>query len=281
MSVDGLEHGYRLGVCQFQPTMLDIGANLTKIDQMARRAALAGAELVVFPECCVSGYPVTSELSRAVLAIAEPVMGANRGPSVRFLEKLSSDLGVHLVVGLPERIGEVYANSAVTIAPGTGVVDTFQKMHLWAPDREFFQPGDHFAVHQGPVGQFGVVICFDIEFPECARALALQGATTVVVPTANMVPWQEYQRVYCRARAMENQIFVAIANYLGTVESVEFCGGSLIADPYGRIIAEAGTAEAVLVADIDLDIARRATEELDYLGQRRPELYGTLSKTAD
>ena len=78
---------------------------------------------------------------------------------------------------------------------------------------------------------------------------------------------------------MENQIFVAVANYLGKVEDVEFFGGSVIADPYGRIIAEAGTAEAVLVADVDLDLARRVTEELDYLNQRRPETYGALTES--
>lgn len=278
MSVRELGHSCRLGVCQFEPAMLDVQANLAKIEQMARRAVAAGADLVVFPECCLSGYPVTRELSRAVFQIAETALGEDRGPSVRVLERLSTELNVHLVVGLPERDGDVVANSAVSVAPGIGVVGTSHKVHLWPPDREFFRPGDHFSVHPGPAGRYGVVICYDIEFPESARTLALQRANTVVVPTANMVPWQEYQRVYCRARAMENQVFVAIANYLGTVESVEFFGGSVIADPYGRIIAEAGTAEAVLVADIDLDLVRRATEELDYLAQRRPEVYGALSQ---
>lgn len=278
MSADGSDRFYRLGVCQFEPVMLDKQANLAKIGDMTRRAAMAGADLVVFPECCVSGYPVTPDLSREVLALAEPVVGPDPGPSVRALERLSSELGVHLVVGLPERIGDVVSNSAVNIAPDRGVIGTFQKIHLWPPDREFFRPGERFNVYDGPGGRYGVVICYDIEFPESIRSLALQGARTAVVPNACMVPWQEYPRVYCRARAMENQIFVGVANYLGKVADVEFFGGSVIADPYGRIIAEAGTAEAVLVADVDLDLVRQVTVELDYLNQRRPELYGALAK---
>jgi len=279
VSVVGSDRFYRLGVCQFEPVMLDKQANLAKIEDMARRAALAGADMIVFPECCVSGYPVTPDLSREVLALAETVVGPDRGPTARFLEKLSSELGLYLVVGLPERRGDVVSNSAVSVSPQTGVIGTFQKMHLWPPDREFFRPGDTFNVYEGPGGTYGVVICYDIEFPESIRSLALQGARTAVVPNACMVPWQEYPRVYCRARAMENQIFVAVANYLGKVEDVEFFGGSVIADPYGRIIAEAGTAEAVLVADVDLDLARRVTEELDYLNQRRPETYGALTES--
>jgi 5-aminopentanamidase len=269
---------YRLAVCQFEPEMLDKAANLEKIADMARSASFAGAELIVFPECCVTGYPVTPELSRAVLGLAEPVMGPEPGPSVRALEQISREVGASLVVGLPERLDVSVANSAVFVAPDAGVAGCFRKVHLWEADREFFERGNEFPTFEGPAGCFGVLICYDLEFPESARSLALQGAQVVVAPTADMSPWQDYQRVFCRARAMENQIFFASANYIGTVESVEFFGGSIIADPYGRVLAEAGTAEAILVADIDLSLIPKVTAELQYLGQRRPEMYGTLSR---
>jgi 5-aminopentanamidase len=277
VSSDQPQGSYRLGVCQFEPVMLDKAANLAKIEDMARRAALAGAQLIVFPECCLSGYPVTPELSREVLALAEEVSGPQKGPSVARLERLSQELGVHLVVGFPERWGGVAANSAMVLAPQIGVAGCFRKVHLWEADREFFEPGREFAVYDAPAGRYGAVICFDFEFPESARLLTLQGANLVVAPTADMVPWQSYQNVFCRARAMENQIFFAVANYLGTVETVEFFGGSIIADPYGRVLAEAGTAEAILVADIDLSLIPKVTSELQYLAQRRPELYDALA----
>jgi 5-aminopentanamidase len=273
VKIEDPDSGYRLSVCQFEPTMLDKAANLVKIEEMARRAAMTGAQLIVFPECCLSGYPVTPELSREVLALAEEAAGPLRGPSVLALERLSTELGVQLVVGLPERHSEGVSNSAVVVAPDVGVIGCFRKVHLWVCDRDFFEPGDSFPVFDAPVDRFGVLICFDFEFPESARALALQGARVVVAPTADGVPWQRYQRVFSQARAMENQIFFAVANYIGTVESVEFFGGSVIVDPYGRVLAEAGTAEAILVADVDINLVRRAVADLEYLSLRRPELY--------
>lgn len=279
MTTEEPEGSYCLSVCQFEPTMLDKPANLAKIEDMARRAAMAGAQLIVFPECCLSGYPVTPEFSREVLALAEEATGPLRGPSVLALERLSTELGVHLVVGLPERLDHGVANSAVVVAPDVGVAGCFRKAHLWEADRGFFEPGHEFPVFDAPVDRFGVVICFDFEFPESARMLALQGARAVVAPTADMVPWQHYQRVFAQARAMENQIFFAVANYMGTVESVEFFGGSIIVDPYGRVLAEAGSAEAILVADVDIALLHRATADLQYLHQRRPELYSALART--
>lgn len=268
----------RVAVCQFEPKMMDKTANLAKIEDMARRAALAGAELIVFPECCLSGYPVTPELSRQVMALAEEVHGPRRGPSVLRLERLAAEVGADLVVGLPERDGDTVANTAVVVSASDGVVGAHRKAHLWVADREFFTAGEGFATFSGPFGLYGVLICYDVEFPEAARLLALQGARLIVVSTANMAPWQEYQRVFSRARAMENQLFMAAANYIGTVESVEFFGGSIIVDPFGRVLAAAGSAEAILVADLDADLIAEASAATDYLNQRRPALYGPLSE---
>ena len=86
-------------------------------------------------------------------------------------------------------------------------------------------------------------------------------------------PWVDYQRTYALARAMENSVYVVLANYQGRVRTFDFFGGSVIVDPYGRVLAEAGTEETVLVADVDLEVVARARVELCYLAGRRPDLY--------
>jgi predicted amidohydrolase len=147
---------------------------------------------------------------------------------------------------------------------------------MWKEEGEVFTRGQYFTVQEGPIGRLGSLICYDLEFPEPARVLALKGACVLAVSTANFRPWVELQRVYARSRAMENSMFVAVSNCIGKVESTEFFGGSIIVNPYGHILSEAGEAEAVLVADIDLSRIGKATEDCDYIKKRRPELYDEL-----
>ena len=264
---------YRVAACQFEPVFLNKETNLEKMETMARRAALDGAELVVFPECCVTGYG-TGDHVRDMAQLGEVAMGPGRGEAVRRIEALARELGIDLIFGLPERVDEITYNSAVYVRPEVGVVGSVHKLHLWDAEAEVFAPGQDFAVWAGPLGRVGSLVCYDLEFPEAARSLALMGADLLAVSTANMRPWEEFQRVYVRARAMENSLFVALCNCVGRSETTEFFGGSVIVDPYGRILAEAGDAEAVLVADIDLELINRATRDLDYIQKRREDIYG-------
>jgi predicted amidohydrolase len=266
---------YRLAVCQFEPVFLNKEVNLEKMEDMAQRASLSGAELLIFPECCVTGYAV-GELAHEITGLAETVLGPQSGPSVSRMESLANKLGVHIIFGLPELGAGVIHNSVVYIVPGLGVVGSCHKIHMWKDEQEIFTRGKEFTVWEGPVGRLGSLICYDLEFPEAVRILALRGANVVAVPTANMRPWVELQRVYARARAMENSVFVAVSNCLGKVGSTEFFGGSIIVNPYGHILAEAGEAEAILVADVDLRLINKATEDCNYLEKRRPELYDQL-----
>jgi len=271
---------YRIAVCQFEPVFLNKEANLEKMESMTRTAALDGARLVIFPECCVTGYG-TGDHVRDMARLADVAIGPGRGRAVRRMEALARELDVYLVFGLPERVDEITYNSAVCVRPDAGVVGSARKLHLWDADAEVFASGQGFAVWDGPLGRVGSLVCYDLEFPEAARSLALMGAHLLAVSTANMRPWEEFQRVYVRARAMENSLFVALCNCVGRSEATEFFGGSVIVDPYGHILAEAGDAEAVLVADIDLELIDKATRDLDYIHKRREDLYGwTCSPSA-
>jgi predicted amidohydrolase len=267
--------GYRLSVCQFEPAFLDKQANLAKMEDMAQQAALAGAQLVIFPECCVTSYQV-GQLVHEMAKYAEVIHGPDRGPSVRRMEALANELNVQFIFGIPELANRETYNSAVHVVPKQGVISSYHKVHLWETEEEVFTFGHRFSVQEGPLGLLGSLVCYDLEFPEASRTLAIMGAQLIAVSTANMRPWEESNRIYARARAMENCIFVAVANCIGKSGSTEFFGGSIIVDPYGHVLAEVGSSEAILVADMDLEIIADATKKTGHLQRRRAELYGAL-----
>jgi predicted amidohydrolase len=274
----GKREEYRIAVCQFEPVFLDKHANLEKMEALAQQAVAEGAQLTIFPECCVTGYAV-GEQAHEMVKQAEVVKGSNKGPSIQRLEKLSKELNLQLIFGIPELISGAIYNSAVHITPGHGVVSAYHKMHMWDTEGKVFKTGKEFGIGPGPAGSLGFLVCYDLEFPEVARILSLKGAQLLVVSTANMRPWEESQRVYARARAMENCVYVAVANCIGKSGSTEFFGGSIIVDPYGNVLKEAGSTEAVLVADIDLERINKAVSENDYFNKRRPELYKEIGSS--
>ena len=137
---------------------------------------------------------------------------------------------------------------------------------------------DDFPVVELNGWRLGMLICYDLEFPENTRRLALAGAELILVPTANMVPFDFVADVTVRARAFENQCYVAYANYCGNEEDIHYCGQSSLAAPNGERIALAGLDEALIVGTLDHQAILNARMANDYLQDRRPELYGTLHK---
>ena len=264
---------YRAAVCQFEPLLLDKEANLVRMEDLVRRAAAEGARLAVFAECCLTGYGVGRDGYR-MIELAEPVDGPERGPSVRRMEQVAADTGVQVVFGMPERAagGRVH-NSAVIVDPSGATTVAHRKAHLWGAEGKIFTPGDSFLPRMAPEGLLGPLVCYDLDYPESSRTLVMRGAEVLTVCNAFPRPWVDYQRTYALARAMENSVYVVLANYQGRVRTFDFFGGSVIVDPYGRVLAEAGTEEAVLVAEVDLDVVARARKELGYLAGRRPDLY--------
>jgi len=272
----GAEGRYRVATCQFQPVFLDVPANLAKMEQMVRQAVRAGARLVVFPECCVTGYG-GGQVAYEMAALAEVAVGDDRGPAVRWMEALCDELSAGIVFGLVETSRGFVYNSVVTVLPGAGVAGVYHKTHVRQSEGKIFASGDGFSLMPGPVGTFGPLVSHDLEFPEASRILALRGAQLIAVSAADSRLREDTQRACARARAMENSLFVTVANCTGSGRDAEFFGGSSIIDPSGRVLAEAGVGEAVLVADIDLSVISTVVAGTDYLAGRRPELYGGLS----
>jgi 5-aminopentanamidase len=267
----------RVAVAQIEPRL---GENKRNLDECLRRldeAAAAGAELVVLPECAIPGYMFDS------LDEAMPFAEELPGPSTEALEAACGQLGLHAVVGLLERDGDLLRNAAVLVGP-EGLVGSYRKTHLpfLGVDR-FVTAGDELPVYDTPLGRIGLEICYDLRFPEATRTLALAEADIVAHPTNFPVAARIQTELITVARAAENRIFLLSANRVGKERWAEFCGWSQIVDPYGRRLAEAGeTEEALLVADIDMELARDkdyvipGEYELYLFGHRRPELYGAL-----
>ncbi|MED7948923.1 carbon-nitrogen hydrolase family protein [Kitasatospora sp. NPDC058201] len=242
------------------------------LERLARAAAAAadgGAELLVTPEMSATGYQLG--LARTV-ELAEPADGA-LADGVR---EIAVRNRLAIVYGWPELAdGGVY-NSVQLVGSDGAVAARYRKTHLYGEfDRSVFAPGDRLVV-QAKLGSLtvGLLICYDVEFPETVRAHALAGTELLVVPTALVRPWEFVPRTLVAARAFESQLFVAYVNWYGAGPH-GYCGLGRVVGPDGVLRAEGpGDAEALFVAEVDraaIDASRRATP---YLLNRRPELYG-------
>lgn len=257
-----------LSLLQFEPRPAGLAANLDRIEHAARAAHAAGSRLLVAPELATTGYASLE----AMHTLAEPV----DGPTLQRLAALTEALDLALVVGMPERAagGQVY-NAAALLRPGLPPA-LYRKCHLFGRgERAAFTPGEAMPTLHPVCGlQATMLVCYDSEFPEMARASALAGADLLLVPTAlPRVPSSAVvSEVLLRVRALENHLFVIYAGLCGSEADIHYQGGSSITGPDGEILAAAGAAEALLTVTIRPD-ARHARELDPYLRDRRADLF--------
>jgi omega-amidase len=245
--------------------------NLARVRDWIAEAARRRSDLVVFPELWDTGYA----LDRA----AE--LGTPVGEG-RFLEisTLARQHQIHVVGSMLEiadsslPAGHAY-NTAAWFGPDGKVQGIYRKIHLFRLMREdrFLQPGDRPLVVSLPWGQTGVVICYDLRFPELFRKYALAGAVLTIIPAQWPHPRLEHWRTLLRARAIENQMFVAGCNRVGQDENTCFFGHSAIYDAWGEPVIEGGEQEVLLTATIDLAAVPLVRERLPVFEDRRPEVY--------
>jgi len=252
---------------------------------LLRQAATHGARLAILPELCTISYDFKHR--EDVEPHAEPLAG----PTVSAWCEVARDTGLHIVAGFPEHAQGRLFNTAVLVGP-SGVLGAYRKAHLYHFERGIFAPGDAgFQTWDTPLGRLGVLICYDLRFAEAVRVLLLRGAEVLCVPTTwtdrgKPEPWDA--RGWCGANylaaghAYGNRLWVACADRAGQDGAVRTLGCSAIFAPSGAAVAgpAAPTGEDILVAEIDLERqdARRATAEMDLVGDRRPELYADLAR---
>ncbi|MGW4063759.1 carbon-nitrogen hydrolase family protein [Amycolatopsis sp. NPDC004747] len=225
------------------------------------------ADLVVTAEMSTTGYHIGARTHE----LAEPA----DGPTAARMSARARQLGTALAYGYPETDGEHVYNS-VQLVDATGRrLANYRKTHLFGDlDKAWFTPGDE-PVVQADLGglRIGLLICYDVEFPELVRAHALAGTELLVVPTALMSPYELVADTLVPARAYESQLFVAYANRCDTERELTYCGRSCVVAPTGEVLARAGAGPEVIAADVTREALAASRLENTHLADRRPELY--------
>jgi predicted amidohydrolase len=260
----------RIAVFQGAAKLLEPAANLARLDRLATACALEQAELLIAPELFLTGYNLGAD--------APSVAEAIDGPSSRAAAAIARHHRIALIYGYPEAGGDGIFNSAILIGPDGAILANYRKAHLFGDlERRCFVPGADLVTARLGALTIGLAICYDIEFPEFIRALVLKGADLIAVPTCLTPPYWEIPTTIVRARAYENQVFVAYANHVGSERDLDYIGLSGIAGPDGRDIARAGERnETLLFAEVDPAHYAESRSHNTYLRDRRPELYRAL-----
>jgi predicted amidohydrolase len=253
----------RAALAQLAPQPRDLPANLARVSELLETGR--GTDLLVLPELFLSGYE---------LADTDAVSIDIDGPEVRALCAAARNSDTAVVVGAAERVGHGVANSALCISRSGELAGVYRKTHLFGAENDCYVSGGELMTVELDGRTLGVMICFDIEFPEVARTLALRGADVLVSISANPVAFRRDHEVFVPARALESGLPHVYVNRVGEQDGISFGGESMAVDPDGRLLVQAGPdEERVLVADIGA--AGRRDERTRYTELLRPSLYDT------
>jgi predicted amidohydrolase len=271
-----MSHRITVAGVQFNPQIGLVRENRVRILSLMDEVAGQGAKLVVFPECALSGY-VFDDIDEARQA-SEPVPG----PATEAISATCKELDAYAIVGLLEEAGEDVYNSAVLCGP-EGLIGVYRKTHLpfLGVDKLTALGPDPYRVYETGIGRIGMIICYDMRFPEPARCLALDGADIIAILTNWPTGADTSPDFVAQARAVENRVFIVAVNRAGTERGTAFIGKSQIVAPSGQRLAMAQTTgETIIMASFDPTSARQkrlviepGVFEIDTIGDRRPELY--------
>ncbi|UUU43021.1 carbon-nitrogen hydrolase family protein [Streptomyces sp. NBC_00162] len=261
----------RTALLQSSGRLGDTAENLKALDEAVARAAQGGAGLLVTSEMFLTGYALEIQ---DIAALAEPA----DGPSATAIGEIARRHGVAVLYGYPERAGEAVFNAAQLIGPDGVPLANYRKTHLFGCfEQDAFTPGDT-PVVQADLGglRVGIMICYDVEFPENVRAHALAGTDLLLVPTAQMHPFQFVAEQLVPVRAFENQMYIAYVNRTGPEGEFEFVGLSCLASPDGVTRTRAGRGEELVFGEADPELLSASRANNPYLRDRRPGLYASL-----
>ncbi|GAB4441050.1 MAG: carbon-nitrogen family hydrolase [Anaerolineae bacterium] len=268
-----------VALVQMKPTLGEPSENLDRMsDLVAHIATEQRVDLIVFPELTTSGY----ELGVRFTEVAQRIVG----PTVNLMAQRASEFGLYIAFGMvtKEKVESVLFNAAVLVGPEGELVEEYHKIHLRGEERMAFKEGFKLPVTQTEFGAFGMMVGWDLAFPEVARSLCLDGAELLCV----LANWESTEmdewNTFVRARAYENTCFVAACNRVGEDVTVSFGGQSMIIGPRGEVYAsladhkdeKGAPLDGYCVATFDLDDVRRFREELQTIQARQPSVYKSI-----
>ncbi len=271
-----------VAIVQMKPQLGEMEENLVKMsDMISKIASQQRVDLIVFPELVTSGY----ELGVRFTELAQRVPG----PTVNLMAQRANENGVYIAFGMvtKEKVESVLYNTAVLVGPEGELLDSYNKIHLRGEERMAFREGYKLPVIETELGTIGMMVGYDLAYPEVARSLALDGSEIILC----MANWEashiDEWKTYARARAYENSVYMVAANRVGEDVTLTFGGESMVIGPRGQIYAsmvdetdpETGEPlEGFTVARIDLDTVRKFREEFQFMQTRQPTSYRTLVK---
>ena len=249
---------------QFTVTQGDVDTNLAYVREALSRVAAQGVNLAVLPEMwsCGFAYKNLNELAMRTEGIVAELL------------EMSLRYKLVIVGSLPEPNGDKVFNTVYVADNGT-LAGVYRKIHLFSllgEDRAF-SSGDSWLLADTSIGKVGVIICYDLRFPELSRRLAIEGAQIICVPAQWPKPRQEHWRTLLRARAIENQIFVVACNACGIIGKLDFFGMSLIINPKGELLAEASEEEGEIIAALDMQGMNDWRAQIPCFNDRKAECY--------
>ena len=255
--------------------------NLKVMEKRIRQAKKIKAKLIAFPELSLTGYTVRDR----AYELAEDVPN---GPSIREVERIAKSEDIHIVFGMIERSAKTSAvlhNSAILVGP-KGYIGKYQKMYLPThsvfEEKRYFRPGYQTPLFETDVGKIGMIICYDVYFPEITRLLSLKGANLIICISASPSVRRGFFETLTAARAIENGVFLAYVNLAGIEDGLQFWGGSRIIAPSGSIISQAKYDVGDFIhATIDYSDMNRVQTWVPALRDLRPEIFTSLREEAE
>jgi predicted amidohydrolase len=275
-----MEKEFKVALAQIECKRGDKSSNIEKIEEKVTEAKKRGAKLVIFPEMSLTGYVVRDE----IYELAENIPG----PSTKTIERIAQRTKTHVVFGMPELSGKTRAtvfNSSVLVGP-KGFIGKYRKMYLPThsvfEEKRYFRPGYQSAVLDTELGKIGLIICYDVFFPEVSRLTRLEGAQLIVCISASPAVRRTFFETLTTARAIENTAFVAYVNLVGFEDGLQFWGGSRLIGPGGNILAKARyDDEDMVLGTVDYDEVRPVETFVPTLRDLRPELFDKLRETSE
>ncbi len=259
----------RLALQQMMPANGNVNIGTEAINQAAIEAAQNGADILITPEMALTGYNIGAD---KVTKLAGSLEQVSNGP----VADIARENQIAMLVGFPELGGNGKIYNTIALIDRSGKLAThYRKTHLYGDvDRRQFSPGEQMPqLFEFEGWKLGLGICYDVEFPEFVRHQALAGADAILVPTANMLPYESVATRLVPARAEENSVYLAYVNYCGKEGHFDYCGLSCVCGPDGNDLARAGREEVVIYADLSKSTLAKRREILTYLTDRRDDIY--------